>query len=143
MIHTSTSRTARRAFATLSSMAAVAALLAAPGSPANASASDEAGLAPISTDGHREALPKLRGVVGPGYDITIRPKNVPAGTYRLVVDDRSDDHNFHITGDGVDKKTGVDEVATKTWRITVTEGVYRIVCDPHAGIMRTKLTVTS
>ena len=55
--------------------------------------------------------------------------------------DRSEEHNFHLTGPGVNQATDVDFVGTVTWTITVTNGTYRYVCDPHPSTMRGSFAV--
>ena len=93
--------------------------------------------------GASAATPKLVATVGPGYTITLRTsagapaRSVKAGVYAITVRDRSDEHNFHLRGVGVNKTTSVDWVGTKTWRVRVVRGkTYRFVCDPHASMMR-------
>ena len=89
----------------------------------------------------------LNGVVGPGFTIRLtdaagnRVDRLNAGTYTVVVQDRSEDHNFHLVGPGVDQETEVGFVGTVTWTITVTNGTYRYVCDPHASTMRGSFAV--
>jgi len=68
--------------------------------------------------------------------------SVPAGTYTLTVDDQSNGHNFHLTGDGVDVKTDVAAVGKQTFQVTLKPGTYRFQCDPHASSMNGTLTVT-
>jgi plastocyanin len=91
--------------------------------------------------------PALRGVVGPGPTISLtdasgaRVARLQPGTYDLTVDDRSDFHNFHLMGPGVDVATDVEFVGTRTFTITVTNGTYRYVCDPHASTMRGQFAV--
>ena len=58
----------------------------------------------------------LTGTVGPGFTITMDQTSVPAGTYTLEVDDQSDQHNFHLTGEGVDVSTTVPEIAQEDLR---------------------------
>jgi hypothetical protein len=93
--------------------------------------------------GASAAVPKLVATVGPGYTITLRTnagapaRGLKAGLYTITVRDRSEEHNFHLTGPGVNKSTSVDWVGTKAWRIRVARGkTYRFVCDPHAEMMR-------
>jgi PASTA domain-containing protein/copper binding plastocyanin/azurin family protein len=66
-----------------------------------------------------------------------------AGTYVIQVQDNSTFHNFHLSGPGVDRKTDVDFKGTQTWTVTLTDGVYRFVCDPHASFMKGSFTVGS
>ena len=53
------------------------------------------------------ASPSFKGSVGPGETISVSPKPKKAGTYRLVVRDRSDEHNFRLRGAGVNVATSV------------------------------------
>jgi hypothetical protein len=57
------------------------------------------------------------------------------------VHDRSAEHNFHLTGTAVDKATDVEGVGDETWTATLTDGIYRFQCDPHAGIMNGRFAV--
>ena len=60
-------------------------------------------------------------------------KHVDAGTYTLVVHDRSTFHNFHLFGPGnVDAATAVDATGDETFTVTLTDGIYTFQCDPHA-----------
>ena len=58
-------------------------------------------------------------------------ERVAVGTYRLVVDDRAEIHNFRVTGTDLNVATGVAEVGVTTWTVTLTNGVYLFRCDPH------------
>ena len=101
--------------------------------------------AALSIAGVAQAAPtakKLSGTVGPGFTITVAKKTVKAGTYNIVIQDRSSAHNWHITGPGVNKKTSVSGTGTKKITVTLKKGTYTIVCDPHASTMRTTLKVT-
>jgi plastocyanin len=84
----------------------------------------------------------LVGTDGPGFTITMSKKVVPAGTYVIVIKDRSPIHNFHLTGPGVDKATSVPFVGTVKWTVKLKKGAYKFVCDPHAAIMVGELKVT-
>jgi plastocyanin len=95
-----------------------------------------AAAAPAATGG------KLTGTVGPGFTITMTAKSVKAGTYTITIRDRSDIHNFHLVGPGINNKTSVGAVKTYTWRITLKHGTYRFNCDVHASIMHGVLHVT-
>ena len=92
---------------------------------------------------------QLVGTVGPGFSIKITKngkavKTVKAGTYKLVVNDKSAIHNFHLFGPGLNKKvTTVGFVGTKTVIVTLKKGKYTFQCDPHAAAgMRGTLSVT-
>lgn len=83
---------------------------------------------------------------GPGFTITVtkggkKVTSLPAGTYTIKVQDKSNIHNFHLTGPGLNKKTTVGAVATYTWKVTLKKGTYKYVCDPHATIMKGSFTV--
>src|SRR5258708_39912446 len=84
----------------------------------------------------------LIATVGPGFTITMNKKTVNAGTYTIVVHDKSNIHNFHLMGPGVDKLTSVPKVYTTTWTVKLKKGTYKFVCDPHAAIMKGTLKVT-
>ena len=85
---------------------------------------------------------KLTATDGPGFTITMSAKTVKHGTYVITVRDRSNIHDFHLIGSGVNKKTGVAAVKTYTWTVTLKRGTYRFICDPHATIMKGVLKVT-
>lgn len=90
---------------------------------------------------------KLVGTVGPGFSITLvdaqgsRVRNLEPGTYDIEVKDLSEDHNFHLTGPGVDRLTPVGAATTESWTVTLTNGTYRYVCDPHSTTLRGSFTV--
>ena len=85
----------------------------------------------------------LTGTVGPGFTITMDQTSVPAGTYTLEVDDQSDQHNFHLTGEGVDVSDhGARDRRRRRFEVTLVAGNYNFVCDPHAQQMKGELTVT-
>ena len=83
----------------------------------------------------------LNASVGPGFEISLTGadgadvETLSAGTYTVEVDDQSDIHNFHLSGGSVDESTDVSGTGTETWEVTLTEGAYSFVCDPHAGSM--------
>ena len=85
---------------------------------------------------------RLTATDGPGFTISTSAKSVKAGTYVITVKDRSNIHNFHLIGPGVNKKTSVGAIGTFTWRVTLKRGTYRFICDPHATIMKGVLKVT-
>jgi len=85
---------------------------------------------------------RLTATDGPGFTITLSKKSVKAGTYVITVRDRSNIHNFHLTGPGVNKKTSVAAVTTVKWTVKLQKGTYKFVCDPHKTIMFGSLKVT-
>jgi plastocyanin len=81
----------------------------------------------------------LRATTGPGFTITIKSgpklvKTLKAGTYRIVVADKSSIHNFHLFGPGVNKKTTVPFTGTRTWIVKLKPGKYTYQCDIHASV---------
>jgi plastocyanin len=90
---------------------------------------------------------KLFAVVGPEFTIVLRDSSgarvtrLDPGTYDIEVRDLSDEHNFHLTGPGVNRTTDVVETGTFNWTVTFTDGTYRYVCDPHVGSMSGSFTV--
>jgi plastocyanin len=90
---------------------------------------------------------KLAATVGPGFTITLKQagktvSKLKAGTYTITVQDKSNIHNFHLTGPGVNKKTTVGGQGTTTWKVTLKRGTYKFICDPHATLMKGSFKVT-
>ena len=85
---------------------------------------------------------RLNGTVGPGPSISLtdasggRVTQLDAGTYDIVVDDKSVEHNFHLFGGAVDVATEVEFVGVRTFTVTLADGTYQFVCDPHASTMK-------
>jgi plastocyanin len=84
----------------------------------------------------------VTGTVGPGFTIalTMQGKKVTklkAGTaYRFVISDRSDIHDFHLSGPGLNRVlSSVEDTGTKSFVFRLKKGTYRFICDPHSGIM--------
>ena len=85
----------------------------------------------------------INGTVGPGFTITVAKKSVKAGTHTFVINDKSDIHNWHITGPGVNKATSVSGMGTSRFTVRLQKGkTYKIVCDPHASTMKTSIKAT-
>ncbi|HZT91369.1 MAG TPA: plastocyanin/azurin family copper-binding protein [Gaiellaceae bacterium] len=89
---------------------------------------------------------QVTGTVGPGFTITLteKGKNVKTlapGNYTFVINDKSNIHNFHLTGPGVNKKTSVKGVGKSTWHIALRAGTYKYVCDPHKTLMHGSFVV--
>jgi plastocyanin len=61
---------------------------------------------------------------------------VPAGTYAVRVVDDTGEHNFHLSGPGVQQATSVDGSDNASWTVTIQAGgTYRFQCDTHADFM--------
>ena len=93
------------------------------------------------------AKPKLLATVGPGATISLRNakgtvvRTVKAGTYSIVVRDRSKVHNFHLVGKGVNRKSGLAAVATTTWTVKLQAGVLRFYSDKAPKTVKGSVTV--
>jgi plastocyanin len=93
------------------------------------------------------ATPTLNGTDGPGFTISLKKagkkvSSLKAGKVKIVIKDLSNIHNFHLTGPGLNKKTGVGAQGTFTWTVTLKKGTYKFLCDPHAAIMKGSFKVT-
>jgi hypothetical protein len=62
--------------------------------------------------------------VGPKKKIALSPKLADVGPGRITVNDRSRTDNFHLTGPGVNRKTGVAFRGRVTWNVTLRPGRY-------------------
>ncbi|HUH16228.1 MAG TPA: hypothetical protein VML35_10120 [Gaiellaceae bacterium] len=93
------------------------------------------------------AVPQLFGTVGPGFTIDledtggVRVTKLDPGTYQVQVRDLSDEHNFHLFGPGVNESTQVDGTGSVTWTVTLRDGNYTLLCDPHPSEMRRTFVV--
>jgi plastocyanin len=100
------------------------------------------------TTGETTGAEELYGTVGPGFEISLTTEEgepittLPAGTYKIEVDDKADVHNFHLSGPGVDVSTQVSEVGKVDWDVDLQAGSYTYVCDPHASQMSGSFEVT-
>jgi len=91
--------------------------------------------------------PTLFATVGPGFSIRVadaagnRIMRIPPGTYTVVVKDQASEHNFHLSGPGVDMATDVDATGTFTWTVAFQQGTYHYQCDPHFTTMKGDIAV--
>ena len=82
------------------------------------------------------------GTVGPGSTITLKRTNgttmnhASPGARKFVISDQSSGHNFHVLGPGVSKKTAIDFIGSRTWKVTLQVGTYKFRCDAHPKTMR-------
>jgi len=88
----------------------------------------------------------LTGTVGPEDTITLtklghKVASLQAGRYTIVIADKASDHNFHLSGPGIDKSTSISGTGRSTWHVTLRKGTYRFVCDPHASFMKGSFVV--
>jgi hypothetical protein len=86
----------------------------------------------------------LHAQVGPSFQISLSfddgspVTNLPAGTYDVVVQDLSNEHNFHLYGPGVDQKTEIATSGDATWRVDFRDqNGYSFQCDAHSSLTGT------
>ena len=78
----------------------------------------------------------LSGGVGPGAHISLT-RSARAGKAVLTIRDRSKKDNLHLTGPGVNKKTGVAFTGTVKWTVTLKAGTYTFRSDAHRALKGT------
>ena len=89
----------------------------------------------------------LVGTVGPGFTISLKASDgsivthLDPGTYTITVHDLSEEHNFHLSGPGVDQATAVEAEGDVNWTVTFTDGKYTFLCDAHPTQMKGSFTV--
>jgi plastocyanin len=64
------------------------------------------------------------GSVGPKKTISLKPRSALPGPAVITVNDRSKTDNFHLTGPGVNRKTGLKTRGKASWTVTLQPGVY-------------------
>lgn len=75
-----------------------------------------------------------------GQEIT----SLPAGEYEIQVRDPAVIHNFRLMGPGgLDESTSVPGTTETSWQVSLEEGEYTYVCDPHPESMIGQFTVTA
>ncbi len=95
---------------------------------------------PQAATGVGAATP-LTATVGPGFNILMADANgnrvthLDPGAYTITVHDRSDVHNFHLHGPGVEKFTQIELNEETVWNVTFTDGLYEYQCDAHPSMM--------
>jgi len=85
---------------------------------------------------------KLTGKVGPAKVISLKKgasavKSLVAGRYRIAVSDLTKADNFHLSGPGVNKKTGVKFKGSTSWTVTLKPGKYTFRSDATKKLRRT------
>jgi hypothetical protein len=99
--------------------------------------------------GTAASVKTINGTVGPGFTIalTMDGKNITKLNadvpYRLVISDRADIHDFHLSGPRFNRVlTSVEFVGTKSFMLRLKKGSYSFVCDPHSSIMHGSFRVS-
>jgi plastocyanin len=82
---------------------------------------------------------KLSGGVSAAGRLTFSRSATP-GKASVTIHDASAKDNFHLTGPGVNKRTGIAFKGTVTWTVTLQSGTYTYRSDAHPKTKRT-LTV--
>jgi len=90
-------------------------------------------------DGRFTAPPvKLNAAVGRTVSLTtaasVPVKVLARGPYAIAVRDISKQDNFHLTGPGVDRKTGVLGRGQVSWKLDLKPGTYRYRSDTHPAL---------
>jgi plastocyanin len=79
---------------------------------------------------------KMSASVGPGAKIAFA-RTAKAGKTTITIRDLTAKDNFHLTGPGVNKKTGVAFKGTVKWTVTLNAGTYTYRSDAHKGLKGT------
>lgn len=104
-------------------------------------------LAVASSAMGRASTTTLNGTVGPGFTISLKMggktvKSLKSGSYKFVITDKSNIHNWHLKGPGVNKDlTGISFMGKKTVTLKLKAGKYTYYCVPHASSMKGSFTV--
>jgi hypothetical protein len=83
---------------------------------------------------------KLAASVSAAGSVHLSRSSVPAGRVRVTVTDRSRTANFHLAGEGVNKRTGMKFRGSTSWSLRLAAGTYRYGTDgrPLTGKLRVK-----
>jgi len=93
-----------------------------------------------TTDAHADVLAVLQGSVGPDFAIALKNpdgsvvSHLDAGPYQILVNDQATNHNYHLEGPGVSMATGIPDIQTADWAVTLGDGLYTYHCDQHLGL---------
>ena len=93
-----------------------------------------------TTNAHADVLAVLQGNVGPDFSISLKNpdgsvvSHLDAGPYEIQVNDQATNHNYHLEGPGVSMATGIGDVQTADWMVSLGDGLYTYHCDQHLGL---------
>jgi hypothetical protein len=99
------------------------------------------------------STPTLKGVVGPGYSVSLtkggkKVKTLRAGKYKVVVSDKSNFHNSVLEREKPESPklekdiTGTGFTGSKTVVMTLKPGSWRFYCSVHESQMHQDFKVT-
>ena len=99
------------------------------------------------------STPTLKGVVGPGYTISLKKggkkvKTLKAGKYKFVISDKSSFHNYTIEREHPSKPhiekhaTSTGGTGMKTFTMTLKPGSWRAYCSVHEALMHQDFKIT-
>ena len=105
-------------------------------------------LLPSAARSAPQAGTPLTVTVGPGFSIKVTDasnnviRQLDPGDYTFTVKNLSpsQEHNFHLTGPGVDRASAFSNV-TETWDVTFVDGLYKYKCDAHPTLMKGSIQV--
>jgi hypothetical protein len=93
-----------------------------------------------TTNARADVLAVLQGSVGPDFVIALKNpdgslvSHLDAGPYEIQVADQATNHNYHLEGPGVSVATGVPDVQSADWMVTLGDGLYTYHCDQHLSL---------
>jgi hypothetical protein len=93
-----------------------------------------------TTNAHADVLAVLQGSVGPDFAIALKNpdgsvvSHLDAGPYEIQVNDQATNHNYHLEGPGVSMATGIPDIQTADWMVSLGDGLYTYHCDQHLGL---------
>lgn len=91
----------------------------------------------------------LRAITGSDFAIALvgadsaPVERLEPGMYTIRVEDLSPDHNFRLSGPGVNASTTLAEVGGRELTVRLTGGTYSFLCDPHTQTMLGQFRVPS
>jgi hypothetical protein len=93
-----------------------------------------------TTNAHADVLAVLQASVGPDFAISLKNPDgsvvghLDARAYEIQVNDQATNHNYHLEGPGVSMATGLPDVQTADWMVTLGDGLYTYHCDQHLSL---------
>jgi hypothetical protein len=91
---------------------------------------------PPTTTTTPQQVERLAGRVGPGATIVFA-RSAKTGKATITINDRTAKDNFHLSGPGINRKTGVVFQGRVVWSVTLAKGTYVFRSDAHARLRGT------